>query len=507
MKLKGILDFSLGNFLCLRGFAPMGDLFDVSEADPGFQRDLQKYHEKEMVAFLRDGEFLFFPEVILATTLSPEETDNEAVSQLYERIRTGHSFANLKFPDYRIACKVQKTKSGVESRAYDVFQTGTIELNAKFTRKFSRIDGNHRLSATPKDKKFRAHNTPFCLLLFRNKTEAAKFSRALFHNINYKSVPLTMEQNLALILDDADLFPDEKLKTHEFFGWPYYHARKLHGKLDHDLLPNLAPILKDEPRTFLLRLFEFLIARGILKDNENAIKRLKEALGKVNTLFDISTNLKDSTNRGLLAALVYFQLVKPSIVPPFVRWVLANHLHHIEDLNSAEFITNAASLIAIFEKVLESRKRTIFVSMPFGKDATENHFKTIQRVAEDINKDYPDLKPPLKVERVDFQQSGTSFNIRAKIDEFMANCGLLIGDLTYCNPNVYHEIGFMDGKAKAEGAENANVLLFLDESVAEEKDKFVGFNLRGTKYIPFKQSEEFAKVLRQNLEAFFKLKV
>ena len=34
MILKGILDFSLGNFLCLRGFAPMGDLYyDISEAD------------------------------------------------------------------------------------------------------------------------------------------------------------------------------------------------------------------------------------------------------------------------------------------------------------------------------------------------------------------------------------------------------------------------------------------------------------------------------------------
>ncbi|HRE84559.1 MAG TPA: hypothetical protein PLN52_26190 [Opitutaceae bacterium] len=111
MKLKGIFDFSLGNFLCLRGFAPMGDLYDISEADPGFQRDLLRDHEKEMVAFLREGEFLFFPEVILATTLSPEETDSETVRQLFENIRTGKPFSNLKFPDYRIACKVQKGAS------------------------------------------------------------------------------------------------------------------------------------------------------------------------------------------------------------------------------------------------------------------------------------------------------------------------------------------------------------------------------------------------------------
>ena len=77
------------------------------------------------------------------------------------------------------------------------------------------------------------------------------------------------------LLDDAGLFPDDKLKEHEFLGWLYYHTRKLHGKLDLELLPNLASFLKDEPRTFLLRQFEFLIARSVLGDNENAIKHFK----------------------------------------------------------------------------------------------------------------------------------------------------------------------------------------------------------------------------------------
>jgi len=33
------------------------------------------------------------------------------------------------------------------------------------------------------------------------------------------------------------------------------------------------------------------------------------------------------------------------------------------------------------------------------------------------------------------------------------------------------------GKAKAEGKEVAKMLLFLDESVADDRDKFVGFNV------------------------------
>ena len=495
MKLKGILDFSLGNFLCLRGFAPMGDLYDISEADPGFQRDLLIYHEKEMVAFLRDGEFLFFPEVILAATLSPQESDNDSVQKLFENIRAGESFTNIKFPDFRIASKAQKTKSSMDLRAFDAFQTGTIDLNANFTRKFSRIDGNHRLSATPKDEKFRTQNTPFCLLLFRNSEEAAKFSRALFHNINFKSVPLTMEQNLTLILDDANIFPDDKLKSHEFFGWPYYLARKLHGNLDLDLLPNLAPFLKDEPRTFYLRQFEFLIEYNVLGDKGKAIPRFKQALVTVNSLFDASPALKESRNQGLLAALVYYKLKNGTPVASFIQWVLKNHLHLIENSSSGD-------LIAIFDKVMESRKRTIFVSMPFNKPKAEDHFAIIERVSREVS-ELHNLNPALQVKRVDSFHDGTSYEITNKIIEMMSDCGLLIGNLTYCNPNVYHEIGFVMGKAKAEGKEVAEMLLFLDESV-DDNDKFVGFNVQGIKQLRFTQSEiEFVPQLKENLERFF----
>lgn len=312
-------------------------------------------------------------------------------------------------------------------------------------------------------------------------------------------LPLTMEHNLKLILEDAGLFPDELLqKTEEGFGWPYYLTRKLHARLDFDLLPNLAVFFRAELRARLLLLFEFLIARKALGENEHAIKRLSGALGHINSLFEAHPALKGATNPGLLTALVYFQLEPRVPVVAFVRWVLANHLHEIDE-------SNPADLVAIFEKILLSRKRTIFVSMPFGKDATENHFTEITNVVAALNRDYPDFKPQLKVQRVDFLQDGTSFPIRAKIDEFMANCGLLIANLTYFNPNVYHEVGFMDGKAKALESEKADVLLFLDESVPA-KDKVVGFNLSGSKQIRFKRTEDFTRQLRENLEKHFKLK-
>lgn len=182
----------------------------------------------------------------------------------------------------------------------------------------------------------------------------------------------------------------------------------------------------------------------------------------------------------------------------FVRWILANHLHHIK-------VSSTPDLIAIFDKVQESRNRTIFVSMPFGKSKPDDHYAIIQRVAKEVS-DSHGLNPPLKVERVDWFHDGTSYEINDKILEMINDCGLLIGNLTHCNPNVYHEIGFIMGKAKVEGKEVANMLLFLDESVPDD-DKRVGFNLTGIKQLRFTKPEvEFVPKLRENLERYFKLK-
>lgn len=499
MKLKGILDFSLGNFLCLRGFAPMGVIQEISAPPDDIQRVPRDDRLRQIAEYLRKGEMVFFPEIILCGCLNNDDITSDIGADFFQKVKRGEPFKRGSFADsITISSTVRKSRGPGDIRAVSVFQTATLSFPKKLGRPFARLDGNHRLAAS-KDKQVCERVTPFCLVLCQNQVEYRRFSRSLFHNINYKQVPLTMEHNLKLILEDPELFPDEFLQTDPSFGWPYYHARKLNGKLDFDLLSNLAPFLKDEPRTFLLEQFEFLTAREVLGDNDNAVRQFKEAVGKVNSLFDAYPALKESKNLGMLAALIYFELKKDVPITSFVSWVLNNHLHLIERSNSAD-------LIAIFNKVLESRRRTIFVSMPFGKPGPDDQYLIIQRTAKEVSDAYG-LKPALKVERVDWFQDGTSYEINDKIIEMLSDCGLLIGNLTYCNPNVYHEVGFVMGKAKAEGRDVPNMLLFLDQSVVEDKDKFVGFNLRAIKHIPFTQAEaEFAPKLRENLERFFKLK-
>lgn len=499
MKLKGVLDFSLGNFLCLRGFAPLGTLQDISKTDDTIQRVPKDSRLKEIGDYLRQGDYLFFPEVILCVALEGTDSENQDVSKFWENVKQGQATRMTRFGDgLRMSSAVSKSRKKGDIRAVQFFQTSVLQFDNRKGPIFSRIDGNHRLAAS-KDARVREHVTPFCIVLCHNSTEFRRFSRALFHIINYKQVALPKEHNLRLILEDTELFPDDKLKADPSFGWPYYQARKLHNHLDLELLPNLKPLIEPEPISFLVDQFSFLGERGLLGDNESAIKKFKEALVKTNALFDDKPLLKETRNRGLLAALLYYFLKSIPAVTAFIRWVTENHLHLIPNSSTPD-------LLDIFDQVLQSKMRTIFVSMPFSKASANNHYAIIERVAREIS-DKHDLKPPLKVERVDWFHDGTSYEINDKIIEMLSDCGLLIGNLTYCNPNVYHEIGFVMGKAKGEGRDVANMLLFLDQSVPEASDKFVGFNLRSIKHIPFTAAEtEFVPALRENIEKFFRLK-
>jgi hypothetical protein len=499
MRLKGILDFSLGNFLCLRGFAPMSVLQDMSKPDESIQRIPKDERLREIGEYLKKGEFLFFPEVVLCVNLHDQDDETVDVAGFYTSVQQGKPQRSRKFSHgLRISTMVNRSTKSSDIRAVQFFQTATLFFNATDGAIFSRIDGNHRLAATQKsDTAVRERTTPFCIVFCRNGDEFRQFSRALFHNINYKQVPLPKEHNLRLILDDPELFADEKLKEDPSFGWAYYLARQLYNKIDFDLLPNLKPFIEKEPRSFLVDQLSFLPEQGVLGENENAVKRFKEALVRVNSLFDAHPSLKESANQGLLAALVYYELKSTVPIGSFVRWVLQNHLHGIKDSSSAD-------LIKIFDQVLASRRRTVFASMAYGKPITENHYQIITRVCREVSEQY-NLKPALKVERVDWFIDGTSYEINDKIIELMSDCGLLIGNLTYCNPNVYHEIGFVMGKAKAEGKETPNILLFLDTSVADDKDKRVGFNLSGIKQLRFTETEKFADDLHKHLERFFHL--
>ncbi|WP_228152475.1 hypothetical protein [Acinetobacter sp. ABNIH27] len=66
MIIRGILEYSLGGQLCIRGFAPLGELARLSQPDESYQRAYIQDREQDLQNYLKNEEYLFFSEIILS---------------------------------------------------------------------------------------------------------------------------------------------------------------------------------------------------------------------------------------------------------------------------------------------------------------------------------------------------------------------------------------------------------------------------------------------------------
>ena len=503
MKLRGVLDRAFGNFISLRGYASMGDLDKISVADVSYQRDLISEHKQEMVDFLNSGQFLFFPEVILGAILEPEDGNTDNLTGLYQSFNENKSFSQ-NFDQFKLQYSVTKSKI---SDKYEYFRRTTLiisdnEMAKETFRKFNRIDGNHRLSATKEDSKFHDYNIPFCLLLFGNQTESDRFSRALFHNINYKHMPLTMEQSLTLILDDDALFPDDKLKDDASFGWSYYLARKLNEDIkDLSLLPHIKSTFEKSKRTFILNLFDYLLKKEVVEKNEKSIVLVKDSLVAVNAIYGTDSNLKNSTNSRILEAFIFYQIKDKNLPNSFKNWIIENHIYAIEEPEILpKYDTN--ELVAVFDKIMESRKRTIFISMQFS-DETKENYEAIKNAVEDINSELKfDLK--LREIRMDYFKKGYSYEINDEILGLVEGCGYLIADLSLGNKNVYHEIGYLMGLNQGKLEKQNNFILLHNKKTANSDfDTDVGFNLKGLTILKTDDTNDLRKKIEEQIKIYY----
>ena len=145
MVLRGVLEASFGNILCLRGFAKLGELADISTADESYQREVDMYHRNDIMSFYESGRYLFFPELILGASFPAMGLDEAKFAELYEAIKVGHA---VNFPNRKgitIKTFVKRYKDNDFQNFVSASLYGLERLNK--TRPIRRIDGNHRLEA------------------------------------------------------------------------------------------------------------------------------------------------------------------------------------------------------------------------------------------------------------------------------------------------------------------------------------------------------------------------
>lgn len=431
VKLSGILEYSMGGFLCLRGFASYKMLSAISKPNTEVQRGLIDEHKGDMARFLNAGEYKFFPEVILATSLTDGTKDFDEVGLFHESLQSGQtwnkSIGNFQFNISRHASKNilnQYDKLPSVERIYLAhikFDETVCEL--------IRIDGNHRLSAA--DEVTTDFVLPFCLLLFRNPSENDQFTRAIFHNINAKQVPLKLEENLKVILESPQVFSDEILIRDPSFGWKYYLARKLLQSADFTYFPAISSYINQAKCSFFVDLFRFLLKSQSIEENNSAITKVKSQLVEVEQALVESEITATTTNIAVIGALAYYRLTNEFKYRGILSWLKKNNIGNVEKLHIDDVIN-------LYNEIYEHVPKKVFLARWYPAETDTEYRQSVHRinaikeVADELNLQLTDLGT---------RDTGT-FDIREVMYHDIRECDIFIADLTGARHNVMIEVGY-----------------------------------------------------------------
>lgn len=206
-KLEGIIYKTFDHYVVLRGFAAIKDLAAISHKPEAYQRKAIDEHKQEIVKFLYEGEFRYFPEVTLACRVKDynEFAQNIGVDNAVDR-------DDAKYVD---GLKVLS-----ERLPYEGYRARHANLTKNNDRDLVRVDGNHRLEPFDSDNDYLWGKlgidkdtlekliVPFTII-FSEQEFGDKFEAGIFHNINFKQEPLRQEASLKII-SDLNVFDDKE---------------------------------------------------------------------------------------------------------------------------------------------------------------------------------------------------------------------------------------------------------------------------------------------------------
>ena len=360
-------------------------------------------------------------------------------------------------------------------------------------------------------------------MLHDDAFQAQRFEKVVFHNINAKQIPLTSEENLRLILEtgEGSLFDDKTLLENPNFGPAHYLARKLLAEIDGRYLTTMEAPLKNR-YSLALALTQFLIWKDAIGETRDTavldaqVLRLREAFQQVNVVYQKRPKLAANACHGVLVAFLYFAVYNDGRqLPAFARWVTSNRIDHLAPVTTTKGLgyhyhlgriqaVDAASLVSVFESVLTSRRREIFISMAF-RGETKETYKTIKKAVWQINGKHK-LDIRLREIRIDQFNKGHSYTIDDEILKVIEGSGLLIADLTFGNRNVYHEVGYLMGLNRGKGLDQDNFILIADKRTrGDELESDIGLNLKSWQQLRFESTQQLEEDLNEALETYYHL--
>lgn len=511
MIIRGILDKSLSKQTCIRGFARIKELARISKANPDYQRELIDLQKKVISNFLTEETYLFFPEVILSVKLKYDITKKGASKDTspLTLIDSKKSFRS-NIDSLRIRPSEKKYSKTFDTSGRDEIKIVELEFDEGELMKlinsnqhpFHRIDGNHRLSAAEqiKDDRIDTMDIPFCIVLFEEitiekfnpitaRTEPftdksyEKFERVVFFNINSKSEPLTLEQNLKGILGGEKYFDDNEIKKiFENDGLNVgLNSRKLGNRINIEDFSSIKHILKDNKWALCLNFFKLFIKNKKPIDDK-LVDKVYSALQAINVLYEDEISLRNNKSVEVLLALLFYKTsYSNQTFSFFSKWILTNHLFTVKEVK-------AESIVQIFDNLYQKKIIKIFVAMPYYSDEEVNEYnKLFKEVLLEIQNKAKSEVSIILIPIMRFR--GESKRIDTRLLEEIRGCDVFIADLSTCNPNVCFEIAY------AEGREKPRIIIKRDK-------KMPPFDMDKMQYIPFQKATYYTsiqKIIKNNL--------
>lgn len=492
MRLTGILDNSLNGQLCLRGFANIKDLARISEADYSYQRGL--LDRSDISDFLENQTFLFFPEVILSYKIKyafkekKGKTDPEPIVLLQ---KAQNYKCNISSDNSSIVVKELTFSKG----SSDTVKIVELTLDDSLGKQLHRIDGNHRLNAAEKSDSEKVNRMviPFCILLgteYYDKDERRidnssekefdKATKVFFHNINTKTIPLTSEENLRVMIDDERNFSDDELL--DIFGGSFpVLTRQLIKLVNPSLFSNLKHIINNNYRTFYNYVFYRLVDKGF--EEAECVSSVSDSLQAINTLYGENAVLMSNSSIGLLTAFLWYHIQSNDKFYGFKNWILNNHIFEVSHEISAD------NLIGLYDKI-SSQEIRVFVAMPYFEgnpdivaDYNTIYDNKIKEIAERYNVNIS-LFPIMcaKGETHDQIQDIINKIKKAKI---------VFADITDNNANVLYEMGW------ARALENKQVIIVRRKGSTKPKSDYQNDTYH--EYDDSCRSTSLSKVIEDNI--------
>lgn len=206
-KLEGIIYKTFNHYVVLRGFAPIKDLAAISHKPKSYQRNAVDEHKIEIVKFLDSGEYKYFPEITLACRI---ERYNEFASNIGVDSAVDRDDAQF----------VEGLRVLGERLPYEGYRARHAYLIKTTDEDLVRVDGNHRLEPFDNGnekiwEKAKVDKTsieelivPYTVI-FSEKEFGDKFEAGIFHNINFRQLPLREEASLKII-NELNAFEDKE---------------------------------------------------------------------------------------------------------------------------------------------------------------------------------------------------------------------------------------------------------------------------------------------------------